>query len=552
MHRANTLHFAIIQFILCIDSTCQSQSKQAIIAFKAIGKAIKKPIVKTIGNTIKNSVASFRRNKNIVKNISCGLEEKYIKTSHIFGNGSVKILKEEGVKKFKYMTSYASRGGKHLFKTENKKNVQTKSAAQINGIGLNPKIKKSSGYVLGKELRSLINMVSKSKPLLPFLFAAGGLHRITQMNLTNELYKMHEPTFNSGEPHEEETYGKDVGDTEDEIDRYKKEMYKELEDDLNKRNYERGDWETNPNAFSLQSVKDKFYKKNPKLARANQATKDRIEEYVGKNILTIEGVKEKYLQRTKNARRKNKDYCRELTTREKELTKEVLEINDEISKIFCGANDCYVWDVHNGPPKPKTIVHDEAALKNIAELEKKKDKLAAELKKVEDASMKHVYDFEFKDLDKPYMADLWEKEKSLKKNLALAHKDIMKADPERDLGRFKENHERDEGRIAELDKRHRELNAELRKISREKLKQVKDRRFDDIDRDEMKWLEQKYRDIIAEMHEIDKEHIEEFFTDSDVPIPKKTDAPREKPEEEMIKDYNYYTSVFKKLFWYDD
>ena len=38
----------------------------------------------------------------------------------------------------------------------------------------------------GKEIGSLINMVSKSKPMLPLLFAAGGLNRLTAVNLVPE------------------------------------------------------------------------------------------------------------------------------------------------------------------------------------------------------------------------------------------------------------------------------------------------------------------------------------------------------------------------------
>ncbi len=64
---------------------------------------IKKPIIKTVGNTMKNSVSMFRQNKNTIKNLAYGFQEKYLKTSHNFGNKSVKYLGGEAIKKFKYM-----------------------------------------------------------------------------------------------------------------------------------------------------------------------------------------------------------------------------------------------------------------------------------------------------------------------------------------------------------------------------------------------------------------------------------------------------------------
>ena len=36
---------------------------------------------------------------------------------------------------------------------------------------------------MGKDIKSLINMASKSKPYLPLLFATGGLTQLTQFNL---------------------------------------------------------------------------------------------------------------------------------------------------------------------------------------------------------------------------------------------------------------------------------------------------------------------------------------------------------------------------------
>ena len=69
--------------------------------FKTIGNTIKKPILKTIGNTVKNSMRILRRNKNTIKNISYGLEEKYLRVRHNFGNRSIKYLGGKGIKNFK-------------------------------------------------------------------------------------------------------------------------------------------------------------------------------------------------------------------------------------------------------------------------------------------------------------------------------------------------------------------------------------------------------------------------------------------------------------------
>ena len=51
----------------------------------------------------------------------------------------------------------------------------------------------------GKEIGSFINMVSKSKSYLPFLFAAGGLNKITAFNLVEEDHINKEHPVNFGE-----------------------------------------------------------------------------------------------------------------------------------------------------------------------------------------------------------------------------------------------------------------------------------------------------------------------------------------------------------------
>ena len=196
MFRKDILVLAIIQFILLLDNTQQSQIKQAIGAIKAIGKTIKspllkqigntikKPIIKTFDNTIKNSAGIFCRNKNTIKNLACGLQEKYLTARHNFGSKSVKYLTEERIKSLRYMKSETVRGGKQLFRTKDKKNIQMRSAAYLSGKGFRPMATKSTKQIQGKELRSLINMVSdKIKPQLPLVLVAGGLNKLTHFNL---------------------------------------------------------------------------------------------------------------------------------------------------------------------------------------------------------------------------------------------------------------------------------------------------------------------------------------------------------------------------------
>ena len=188
----------IIQFILFINDTKQSRIKCSMITLKSIGKTlknplikrfgntIKKPIIKTIGNPIKNSVGMFSRTKNTIKNFVHGLDRKYLRTRNNFERKSVKYLGEEQIKKCKYRVPYALRESTRLVRTESKKNMYVRSAAQLREKALGPMIKRSTEQMKGKELRSLINMIHKGKPQLPLLFAAGGFQRITQFNLTPE------------------------------------------------------------------------------------------------------------------------------------------------------------------------------------------------------------------------------------------------------------------------------------------------------------------------------------------------------------------------------
>ena len=188
----------VIQFVLLIDITKQSKVKQAITAFKAIGKTIKTPLLKTIGNTkkmpvfkkfsntMKNSLSMLRINKNIVKNVACGVQEKYLTSRHNLGIRAVKYLGEKGITNFKYLTPQAAKGGKQLAMTEARKNIQTRSATQMSRKGLRSVVKKSSEQINAKEFSTLIKMVIKNKPQLPFLFAVGGLPKLTEFNLTTK------------------------------------------------------------------------------------------------------------------------------------------------------------------------------------------------------------------------------------------------------------------------------------------------------------------------------------------------------------------------------
>ena len=156
--------FTILQSILLIDNTEQSHVKQATTAIKGLGKTIKNPLFKTIGNNIKNSVGMLRQNKNIIKNFAYGLAEK---SAH----------------KFSFKAPYTTNKAIHLVKAGDKKNTQMRTAAYMGEKYLRPLVKKSANYMKGNELNSLFNMVSNNKPQLPFLFAAGGLNRLTQSNL---------------------------------------------------------------------------------------------------------------------------------------------------------------------------------------------------------------------------------------------------------------------------------------------------------------------------------------------------------------------------------
>lgn len=195
MSMINRFFFTVTQLLLFIDSTRQSHSKQGVTAFKAISKTIKNPFVqrvantiklpisKAIGNTVKKSVGILNRQKNTMKNIACGIGEQCRSTKHNIGNKPMKYLSEGGIKKFKHLSPWATRGAKQLVRVEAKKNIQTKSAIQGFGKKLRPMMaKKSVEQIRGKELGKMINMFSNGKPQIPFL-AGAGLVRLTATNI---------------------------------------------------------------------------------------------------------------------------------------------------------------------------------------------------------------------------------------------------------------------------------------------------------------------------------------------------------------------------------
>ena len=194
MCRVTTLFITVIQFLSLFGNTKQLHVSQTLNVVKSISKTIKNPIlkqigitiknpiIKTFGNTIKKSLNTLCRNQNS----ACGLQGKFLGNVHNFGSKSVKYLGAKGIKKFKYTAPQAVRSGKHLFRTEGKKNIQMKSSTQMSGKELRSVVRRSAGQMKEKGLGSLINMVSKSKPQLLLLLFTGGLNKLTQFNLVPE------------------------------------------------------------------------------------------------------------------------------------------------------------------------------------------------------------------------------------------------------------------------------------------------------------------------------------------------------------------------------
>lgn len=77
----------------------------------------------------------------------------------------------------------------------------------MSGKYIGPMFRKSAAQMRKKELGSLINMLSKSKPYLPFLFVAGGLTKLTRSNLASEedIEKFHFNRMHEQNPQDDDT-----------------------------------------------------------------------------------------------------------------------------------------------------------------------------------------------------------------------------------------------------------------------------------------------------------------------------------------------------------
>ena len=172
MYRINTFFFTVIQSLILIDGIKQSNVKQAVMAFKAIGKTIKNPVISRICNTIIKPMGMLRRQKNIIKNFNYGFEKggkKIMKIGHNFGARSVKYLGEQGIQKHKL--SAVVKDSINLIRKDSKKTFQKTPAAQMNRKQFRPIAKRSTEQQRGNELRSLINMAFKNKSFMPLLFS---------------------------------------------------------------------------------------------------------------------------------------------------------------------------------------------------------------------------------------------------------------------------------------------------------------------------------------------------------------------------------------------
>ena len=195
MCRTDRLFFTIIQFVLLIDGTKQSQFKQAILLLKTIGNTIKNPVLKTIGNNIKKSMGMFRRNKNHIKNTS-GLQEKYLRSSHNVGKKSVRYLvKEETTKSIPPLKQLSEselkrmvKGSRRKLKDKEFKTLIDETASKMSKGELRSMLQKTTKYMDGKELRNIVDKIAVSNKMLPYLFVTGFLNNVINYNEDSFIY----------------------------------------------------------------------------------------------------------------------------------------------------------------------------------------------------------------------------------------------------------------------------------------------------------------------------------------------------------------------------
>ena len=109
----------------------------------------------------------FSLKKNNIKTLAFGLKKeggKYLRTKNNFGNRVIQDFKKKVIQKIKYNEPL-------IILTEGKKNIYTGSTEQMSR----------------QRLRSLLNMVSKSKPFVPLIFASGSLYRLTEFRAMGDL-----------------------------------------------------------------------------------------------------------------------------------------------------------------------------------------------------------------------------------------------------------------------------------------------------------------------------------------------------------------------------
>ena len=320
MCRIRILFFTIILFLKLFDNTKQLDVRKATITFKIISNTIKnpllqqisciikKPMIQTLGNTIKNSVKVFSQNKNSMKTLACGFQEKHMRIVHNFGNEPIKYLGEKFIKKVKYTTLQSTSGSKKLSRSACKKDICMRSAAQMIKKEFRSVIKRSTEQINGKELGSLINMVSKSKPYLPLLFVTGGLNRLTQFKLLPSNDSLEDPKDIEKVEQYKEKNKKEFGEILEKEDKYKetrKRYSLKNKDKIAKRMRE-----------YYQNNKDK-YKQQQKIYHLKNKDRisERTREYYQNNRDKLKGTqkiyilqnKEKITERYRQYRLKNKE-----------------------------------------------------------------------------------------------------------------------------------------------------------------------------------------------------------------------------------------------------